>query len=319
MACGGLNGDILWLLSPIEPNSFISSDGARWQHIFLGLHELEERPTHWVVWARRNRAYPREGTSHRYPAILIDAAIGIASRESVSARLPQRLLRNPVVVAEQGYYIKSVDARGEKLAWAVGKEVFIQTASSERRRYTFPMVVQGVGWANDTLWAWGGTYVYYYTRSGWRGEKVGGFIEEGRVWEGRLGIRVGTGWLWRHRTGWDTLSEAPWLRSALPVSATWGRALRLAHRKQTLPPSFPHGLIEIAERQLALPPLHLQTTLTGPGFQRTGTNTLRSARRKALFWLSWEVIAPFLPAYATVYSSDRGTAADGSHRPRSSF
>ncbi len=303
-ACRGLNGDILWLLSPTGLTALYPRTGARWQHIFPGVFtSWKKDSTHWVVWQGETAYLPEKGTSHRYPAILIDAAHRHSPEKGFWLwATPSGLLdESGRFIAEQGYYIKSVDARGEKLAWAVGKEVFIQTASNERRRYTFPMVVQGVGWANDTLWAWGGTYVYYYTRSGWRGEKVGGFIEEGRVWEGRLGIRVGTGWLWRHRTGWDTLSEAPWLRSALPVSATWGRLLaawRTENKRYLL---LSHGLIEIAERQLALPPLHLQTTLTGPGLQRTGTNTYEVPAEKAFLSLSWEVIAPFLPAYATVY------------------
>jgi len=303
-ACEGLNGHILWILNSSGLIALYPRAGARWRQSFPGVFtNWKKESALWLVWQGETAYFPEKRVTYRYPDILIDAAYRRGPEKSSWLwATPRGLLdESGHFIANQGYYVKSVDARGEKLAWAVGKEVFIQTASQAHRRYTFPMVVQGVGWANDTLWAWGGEYVYHYADGRWYGEKVGGIIEEGRVWEERLGIRVGTGWLWRHRTGWDTLSRAPWLRDALPVSTTWGRLLAAWRKNGKRYLLLSHGLLEIDERRSALPPLHLQTTLKGPSLRRTGPNTYEVPAEKAFLSLSWEVVAPFLPAYATVY------------------
>jgi len=297
-------GDVVWVLTNAEVVGLYPKVPAGWSHIFGSvLTNWRREGDPWVAWQGEMAYYPEKRTIRRYPATLIEAAYVKGTGRGYWVWATPRGLMDEEgrIILEAGYYVKSVAAQGEWLAYVIGKEVILQDPSGQKRRYTFPMAVQGVGYGDREVWVWGGTYVYRQTGGAWQGEKVGGFIEEGRVWEKRLCVRVGSLWLWRRGAGWDTLAQAPWVQEALPISASWGTLLaawQTAKRRYLL---LSHGLIEIAEGPMQLPPIQLKASLKGPGLKSLGGNRYEIPAERSYLSLRWEVVAPFLPGYALVH------------------
>ena len=300
----GRSGDVVWVLTGTEVVGLYPKVQAGWRHTFSSvLTSWKKDGERWVAWQGEMAYYPEKKSMRRYASTLIEAAYAKNAGGSAWVWATPRGLIDEEghAMAEPGYYIKSVAAQGARLAYAVGKEVVLQEPSGQKYRYAFPMAVQGVGYAGDEVWVWGGAYVYRQTKGTWQGEKVEGFIEEGRIWERRLCVRVGSVWLWRRGAIWDTLSQAPWLRAALPVSASWGSLLAAWQTGKKRYLLLSHGLIEIADEPLQLPPIQLKATLVGPGLNSLGGNKYAIPAERAYVSLKWEVIAPFLPGYALVY------------------
>lgn len=300
----GPGGEVVWVLTGAEVVGLYPKVRAGWHHTFPGVFtSWKKEGDKWVAWQGEIAYYPEKKTVRRYPTTLIEATYvrGGGKGYWVWATPMGLMDEEGRFIAETGYYVKSVAAEGDRLAYVIGKAVVLEESSGRKQRYEFPMAVQGVGYGAREVWVWGSSYVYRRAGGAWQGEKVGGFIEEGRVWEKRLCVRVGSLWLWRRDNGWDTLAQAPWLREALPISAGWGSLLgawRMGKKRYLL---LSHGLIEIAEGPMQLPPIQLKASLTGPGLKSLGGNKYEIAAERSYISLRWEVIAPFLPGYAMVY------------------
>ena len=295
-------GEVVWVLTGAEVVGLYPKVPARWDHnfpaIFTGWKKEGDR---WVVWQGEVAYYPEKKTMRRYPTTLIEATyVRGAGRGYWLWATPKGLMdEEGRLIAETGYYVKAVAARGEELAYVIGKRAVFQKPSGPKQSYDFPMAVQGVGYGDREVWVWGGSYVYRQAKGTWQGEKIGGFIEEGRVWKDRLCVRVGNVWLWRGEAGWDTLAQAPWLQEALPISASWGSLLAAWQTGKKRYLLLSHGLVEIAEGPL--PPIQLKASLKGPGLKSVGGNKYEIPAERSYISLRWEVVAPFLPGYALVY------------------
>jgi signal transduction histidine kinase len=297
------SGELVWVLTAKGVIGLYPRLGAHWRYVFPGVFTSWERMgEQWVVWQGETAYFPGDKAVRRYPVTLIGAAYVQGPRANFWVwATPKGLMdEEGRFIAEVGYYVKAVAAQGEKLAWAIGRAVTIQRTASEKRQYTFPMIVQGLAWTGEDLWVWGSEYVYCQKKAHWQGEKLGGFIEEGRVWKERLCVRVGMVWLWRRESGWDTVSQAPWLEEALPISPSWGNLLASWRTKGKRYLLLSHGLIGV-DSSLHLPPLHLRVTLKGTGLRITDSNRYEIPAEKSFLSLSWEVVAPFLPGYGVVY------------------
>ncbi len=297
-------GGSVWVLTGVGVVGLYPEVQARWRHVFPGVFTNWKREgEQWVVWQGETAYLPEKKRVQRYSATLIEAAYrGGAGKGYWVWATPRGLIdEEGRLIAEAGYYIKSVVTQGERLIWAIGRAVVLQEPSGKRSQYTFPMVVQGVEATDREVWVWGGALVYRQAEGTWKGEKVNGFIEEGRVWKGRLCIRVGNLWLWRRGVSWDTLSQAPWLQSALPISPSWGSLLAtwsIGKKRMLL---LSHGLIEIAGDSLRLPPLQLRASLKGSGLRSLGPNRYEIPAERSYLSLRWEVVAPFLSGYTLVH------------------
>ncbi len=297
-------GEVVWVLTSAEVVGLYPKLQARWHHTFPGIFtSWRKEGDKWVAWQGEVAYYPEKKTIRRYPTTLIEATYvrGGGKGYWVWATPKGLMDEEGRLIAETGYYVKSVVAQEERLAYVIGKTVVLQESSGKKQSYEFPMAVQGVGYGDGKWWVWGSTYVYRGAGGAWQGEKVGGFIEEGRVWEKRLCVRVGSLWLWRGDRGWDTLAQAPWLQEALPISASWGSLLgawRTGKKRYLL---LSHGLIEIAEGSMQLPPIQLKASLNGPGLKSLGGNKYEIPAERSYISLKWAVLAPFLPGYTMVY------------------
>ena len=297
-------GEVIWVLTSAEVIGLYPEVQAGWGHIFPAiLTGWKKEGDKWVAWQGETAYYPEKKSMRRYPTTLIEASyVGGAGRGYWVWATPKGLMdEEGRIIAEAGYYVKSVAAQGGRLAYAIGKTVVLRESSGKKQSYIFPMVVQGVGYGAREVWVWGGPYVYRQIGGAWQGEKVGGFIEEGRFWKGRLCVRVGSLWLWRGDRGWDTLAQAPWLHEALPISASWGSLLAAWQTGKKRYLLLSHGLIEISEGPRQLPPIQLKASLKGPGLKSLGGNRYEIPAERSYVSLRWDVIAPFLPGYAVVY------------------
>ncbi len=291
--------DLIWILRTSGVTALYLSEGMGWQWQFpLACTGWERAGPHWVVWQGETAFLPALGSARRYKATLLGATY---YKGRWLWATPQGLVNEEgEIFSERGYYIKAVAAQGEQLAWAIGREIFLQDKAGQRRRYSFPMAVQGVGWTGDTLWVWGSDHLYWYENAAWRGEKVGAFLEEGRIWEGRLCVRVGSFWLYRRAKGWDTLSRPPWLEKAWPTSPTWGSLLSAWQTGESRHLLLSHGLIQIEKKRLRLPPLRLEAGLEAPALRQVDKQVYRLPAAEAYISLRWQAYAPFLPMYAAV-------------------